>query len=78
MCIRDSSYSPVVKTGGKYKELKTYTIDETVIINNIVEPYRPGYTFVGWYTDAKCRRKATDIAVGKATNLTLYAKWIVK
>ena len=75
---KDYSYSPVVKTGGKYKELKTYTIDETVIINNIVEPYRPGYTFVGWYTDAKCRRKATDIAVGKATNLTLYAKWIVK
>lgn len=75
---KDYSYSPVVKTGGKYEELKTYTIDETVIINNIVEPYRPGYTFVGWYTDAKCRRKATDIAVGKATNLTLYAKWIVK
>lgn len=75
---KDYSYSPVVKTGDKYMELKTYTIDETVIINNIVEPYRPGYTFVGWYTDAKCRRKATDIAVGKATNLTLYAKWIVK
>ena len=75
---KDYSYSPVVKTGDRYEELKTYTIDETVIINNIVEPYRPGYTFVGWYTDAKCRRKATDIAVGKATNLTLYAKWIVK
>lgn len=75
---KDYSYSPVVKTGDKYEELKTYTIDETVIINNIVEPYRPGYTFVGWYTDAKCRRKATDIAVGKATNLMLYAKWIVK
>ena len=75
---KDYSYSPVVKTDGEYKELKTYTIDDTVIINNIVEPYRPGYTFDGWYTDAKCRRKAKDIAVGKATNLTLYAKWIVK
>ena len=39
-------------------------------------PTRKGYTFKGWYTNAKFTgSKVTKIAKGTKKNITLYAKW---
>ena len=40
-------------------------------------PSREGYTFLGWYTDAKYKNKITKIAKGTQKDLKLYAKWQV-
>lgn len=37
------------------------------------KPYRAGYAFAGWYTDAKCTKEYK--ANMPDQNLTLYAKW---
>ena len=37
-------------------------------------PYRAGYTFEGWYTDAAFTNKITEVK-GLTTTLTIYAKW---
>lgn len=37
-------------------------------------PYRAGYTFDGWYTDAAFTNKITEVK-GLTTALTVYAKW---
>jgi uncharacterized repeat protein (TIGR02543 family) len=50
----------------------SYNVDDTVALR---EPERMGYTFLGWYTDAACRRKAADIQAGTTGNKTYYAKW---
>ena len=39
------------------------------------EPSRIGYTFLGFYTDEACRKKATDLKVGTTGDITFYAKW---
>lgn len=42
----------------------------------LIEPQRPGYTFLGWYADAKFRGKpVTEIKTGTARNIKLYARW---
>ena len=42
-------------------------------------PTRKGYSFKGWYTNAKFTGKAvTKIAKGSTGNKTLYAKWAKK
>lgn len=38
-------------------------------------PGRMGYTFQGWYTDSKCKKKAKDLKAGTTGNKTFYAKW---
>lgn len=38
------------------------------------KPYRVGYTFDGWYTDAAFTNKITEVK-GLTTPLTVYAKW---
>lgn len=50
----------------------SYTVDDAVILK---EPERMGDTFLGWYTDAACKKKATDIKAGTTGNKTYYAKW---
>lgn len=39
------------------------------------KPTRKGYTFSGWYTDKKFKKKITVIAKTSKKDLTLYAKW---
>lgn len=39
----------------------SYTVDDTVILK---EPECMGNTFLGWYTDLACRKKASDIKRG--------------
>lgn len=38
-------------------------------------PTRKGYTFGGWYTDSKYKKKVTSIAQSSEKDITLYAKW---
>ena len=38
-------------------------------------PSRKGYTFAGWYTDAKFKKKITSISNSAKSDYILYAKW---
>lgn len=49
-----------------------YTVDDAVVLK---EPERMGDTFLGWYTDAACKKKVTAISAGTTGNKTFYAKW---
>lgn len=40
-------------------------------------PTRTGYTFKGWYTDSKFKKKFTSIKKGSHAAVTVYAKWQV-
>jgi len=50
-----------------------YTIESNKI--TLKSPTRKGYTFAGWYSDCKLKKKVTTIAKGSIGNKTLYAKW---
>ena len=50
-----------------------YVTTSTITLKN---PTRTGYTFKGWYSDSKFKKKVTKIAKGSAGNVTLYAKWV--
>ena len=41
----------------------------------LTAPNREHYTFGGWYTDKKLKKKATTIKKGSTGNKTFYAKW---
>ncbi len=52
----------------------TYTMDDPTF--EIQAPSRPGYDFVGWYTDAKLTKAAKlTIEKGSTGNKTFYPKW---
>jgi len=36
---------------------------------------RPGFTFLGWFTDSKLKNEITQIGPGTTAKLTLYAGW---
>lgn len=54
------------------KCLKSYKYGETW---TLPAPVRTGYTFGGWYTDAKCKKKFSSITATTSGDLVLYAKW---
>jgi uncharacterized repeat protein (TIGR02543 family) len=48
-------------------------------ISSLEKPVRKGYTFQGWFTDAKFTKEFNGIKIGSAGDKTVYAKWkIVK
>lgn len=49
-----------------------YVDTESIILK---EPERLGDTFLGWYSDAKYKKKVTSIPKGTVGNVILYAKW---
>jgi len=51
----------------------SYTVDSTTI--TLEAPERLGYTFAGWYSDAKFKTKVTQLKQGSTGNKTFYAKW---
>lgn len=61
--------------GGKNnrKNPVKYTYKTATI--TLKKPTRKGYTFVGWYSDAACKKKVTKIKKGSTGNKKLYAKW---
>ena len=50
----------------------SYTVDDEVVLKR---PERMGYTFLGWYTDKNCKKRAKNIEVGTTGNKVFYAKW---
>jgi len=49
-----------------------YTVAKNV---KLLAPVRPGYTFLGWYSDAECTTKVTTIKKNTKAPVHLYAKW---
>lgn len=60
--------------GGKNnsKNPGTYTEESDFALK---APTKKGYTFAGWYSDAKFTKKVTQIKKGTKGDKTLYAKW---
>ncbi|MEN8157993.1 MAG: InlB B-repeat-containing protein [Bacteroidota bacterium] len=54
-----------------------YTIETATI--TLADATKDGYTFKGWYWEATFENAATEITLGTAANITLYAKftWII-
>ncbi len=44
-------------------------------IRYLAEPYKMGDTFLGWYLDKNCKKKATGIRAGSTGKKVFYAKW---
>ena len=78
--------------GGEGGKIESYTItyvnvegatnenpasynEETETIT-LKDPVKTGYTFAGWYKDAKFTTQVTEIIQGTTGDITLYAKWI--
>ena len=54
---------------------ETYTVEDVFPIT-LNKPSKPGYTFVGWFTDAEFTGEAVSgIAAGSTGNAEFYAKW---
>jgi len=50
-----------------------YTVrSRTIVLKN---PVRKGYTFKGWYSDPKFKKKVRKIAAGSTGSRKLYARW---
>lgn len=64
-----------VTNGGKEAQgnPETYTIATDTFTP--AAPTRRGCTFAGWYSDAACKKKVTQIKRGSTGDITLYAKW---
>lgn len=70
------SYSIKYKLNGGTNTKKNpskYSIGSSTI--TLKNPTRKGYTFKGWYTDSKYKKKITKINKGSTGSKTLYAKW---
>lgn len=53
-----------------------YTVrSRTIVLKN---PVRKGYTFKGWYSDPKFKKKVKKIAAGSTGSRKLYARWVRK
>ena len=49
--------------------------DTTAATRYLADPCKVGDTFLGWYTDARLKKKATGIKAGSKGNKVFYAKW---
>lgn len=65
---------------GKGKNSRSNPVGYTVASRTIVlkNPVRKGYTFKGWYSDPKYKKKVTKIAAGSTGSRKLYARWVRK
>lgn len=52
-----------------------YFVDTDTI--SLPSPYKFGYTFGGWYSDANYKTKVLNIKKGSTGNKDFYAKWIL-
>ena len=69
-----------VKSGSSYKpnaNTTLYAVYENPILENYPIPYKSGYSFEGWYTDANGGTRV-DISIEITANITLYAHWGVE
>lgn len=71
-----NTYKITYKLNGGTKAkgtVATYTVTTATI--TLKKPTRKGYTFKGWYTDATCKKKITQIKKGSTGSKILYTKW---
>ena len=61
--------------GGSLSEPFTDVYTMITGLNTLKETSRPGYQFMGWYSDTSFTNKVTSIAVGNAGDIDLYALW---
>lgn len=61
--------------GGKNNKSNPATYKKTTKTITLKKPTKTGYTFKGWYSDKKFKKKVTAIKKGSTGNKTLYAKW---
>ncbi len=61
--------------GGKNSKSNPVKYNKKTKTIKLKNPTREGYTFGGWYKDAKLKKKVTQIKKGSKGNVTLYAKW---
>ena len=54
----------------------SYNVETETI--TLKDPVKPGYTFGGWYKDAKFTTQVTEIIQGTTGDITLYAKWVTE
>lgn len=59
------------KKNPKYIGYDAYTTKQKISLNN---PTKKGYTFAGWYSDKKYKKKITSFTASKKSR-TFYAKW---
>lgn len=58
--------------GNNHKSNPSTYYNQKVTLKNAS---RKGYTFGGWYSDSKFKKKVTSISKNSKKDLTLYAKW---
>ncbi len=58
--------------GGTHNNPASYTIEDSFALS---AAERPGYTFVGWYSDAAYTTKVESVSAGSKGAITLYAKF---
>ena len=64
--------------GGKNNKNNPASYTKSSATITLKNPTRTGYKFLGWYTNSKCTKKATQIKKGSTGNKTFYAKWEAK
>ena len=69
------SYKITYKLNGGTNNLLNPLFYDGKVAIKLKSPTRKGYTFNGWYSDKKFKKKVTTIKKGSKNNLTLYAKW---
>ena len=52
----------------------TQTVTDGHTVAAVSDPFRAGYVFTGWYTDAACT-KIADLSAGITKDVTFYAGW---
>lgn len=73
-CLENYYNIEYVYDGELIGEKKVYYLDNTLSLTTSV--VKEHYTFGGWYSDAKCTQKVTEITAGTFGDVTLYAKMI--
>lgn len=68
-----AEYTYTFVTNSEDCELDSIT---SAAIITLPAPYKEGYIFAGWYTDADLTQKVTSSTYHSTTEHTLYAKWI--
>lgn len=75
---KEKTYKITYKLKGGKNNSKNPSVYTKSMAVTLKKPTRTGYTFVGWYSDSKCKKKVTGIKKGSTGSKTFYAKWAVK
>ena len=68
-----NSYQAVFDSNGG-SEVSAKTVEYGSKLENVAEPVRKGFDFIGWFTDAACTKKA-DLTAPITDDCKFYAGW---